>query len=114
MKKIFIVMIVAVFGLVSISASVHAADKGDKRKGKYAYRNVYKKCHETDPSVSLTPALSPDTKTMAQWQRVFDNKEFDQFGCKAVWDALSADDLENICSYLISGAADSPTPAKCK
>lgn len=114
MKKITVIMIIAMFGFVSLSASVYAQDAGNKRKGKFAYRNVYKTCHETDPSMSLTPPISPDTKTMAQWDRVFEAKDFDMFGCKAVWDTLSDEDILNIHTYLRSGAADSPTPAKCK
>jgi cytochrome c553 len=112
MKKIIVMATIALFTLVSI-ASVHA-EEGNKRKGKYAYRGVYKKCHAMDASAPAKPPVNPDTKTMAQWKRVFENKDFDQFGCKQAWDELSDEDLANICAYLVSGAADSPTPAKCK
>lgn len=112
MKKTIAIILIALFGTVSIS-SVALAKKGNKRKGKFTYRNVYKECHKIDPSVSITPPINPDTKTMAQWDRVFENKNFDQFGCKDVWGKLSEGDLVNIHTYLRSGAADSPTPARC-
>lgn len=114
MKKTIATLMILLFGFVCIAASVNAQDAGDKRKGKYAYRNVYKKCNKLDPSVSKKPPINPDSKTMAQWQRVFDKKDFGQFGCKQVWDTLDQDDLNNIRAYLKSGAIDSPTPAKCK
>lgn len=110
-SRILLMMIVA---LVSVAMTVHADDQGDKRKGKYTYRNIYKAAHAKDASVSLTPPVSPDTKTIAQWTKVFETKDFAQFGCKDAWDKLSEQDLKNICAYLVSGAADSPTPAKCK
>ena len=112
MKKtrIFLMMIVA---LVSVALTVQA-EEGDKRKGKYAYRNVYKTCHAKDQAAPKTPLVNPDSKTQAQWKKVFETKDFNQFGCKDVWAKLSAEDLNNICAYLVSGAADSPTPAKCK
>ena len=56
----------------------------------------------------------PDTKTQAQWTRVFEKKDFDQFGCQEEWSALSEGDLSDIYAYLHDHAADSPTPAKCK
>ncbi len=110
-SRIAVIMIASV---LCLSFAVHAADEGDKRKGKYAYRNVFKTCHAQNPSVSEKPSINPDAKTQAQWKKIFDTKDFAQFGCKDVWAKLSAEDLNNICSYLVSGAADSPTPAKCK
>jgi hypothetical protein len=109
--KIFVMMIVALVGFV---LTVHAEDQGNKVKGKYLYRGIYKSAHEKDPSVSAKPPLNPDSKTMAQWKKVFDTKDFAQFGSKDAWDKLSDKDLKDICAYLVSGAADSPTPAKCK
>jgi hypothetical protein len=38
---------------------------------------------------SAKPPISPDTKTQAQWTRLFDKKDFAEFGCKPEWDALS-------------------------
>ncbi len=112
MKKTRIVTMM-LLAVVFFAFTVHAED-GDKRKGKYAYRNVYKTCHAKDPKSPDKPPVNPDSKTQAQWKKIFDTKDFAQFGCKDVWSKLSDEDLKNICAYLVSGAADSPTPAKCK
>lgn len=104
----------SIAALLCLALTVHAEDQGDKRKGKYAYRNLYKACHAADPAASETPPLNPDTKTQAQWEKVFETKDFAAFGCADAWAKLSDEELKNICAYLVSGAADSPTPAKCK
>ena len=114
MKKSIIALLIAVFCMTTLAATVHAGSKGNKRKGKFTYRKVYKECHAADASVSAKPGISPDSKTMAQWDRFFTKKDFSTFGCKAQWDALSEQDLLHILTYMKSGAADSPTPAKCK
>jgi hypothetical protein len=99
---------------LSFIGVVMAAEKGNSRKGKYTYRKVYKSCSERGAVASAKPTLSPDTKTQAQWTRVFEKKEFDQFGCKGEWSALSEEELSDIYAYLHDHAADSPSPAKCK
>lgn len=91
-----------------------AMEKGNKRKGKYTYRKVYKACNERGEVDSPKPPVNPDAKTQAQWERAFENKDFEEFGCKQEWNALSEEDLSDIYAYLYEHAADSPTPAKCK
>ncbi len=93
---------------------VWALEKGNKRKGKYTYRKVYKSCMTRGEVDSPRPVINPDAKTRAQWTRVFEKGDFEQFGCQQEWQALSEKDLGNIYSYLWEFAADSPTPAKCK
>ncbi|MDC0357961.1 cytochrome c family protein [Oligoflexia bacterium] len=90
-----------------------AEPDGNDRKGKYSYRGVYKACNARGEVESTKPALNPDSKTRAQWERVFKKKDFEQFGCAKEWEALSEDELNNILAYLWEHAADSPTPAKC-
>lgn len=113
MKKMMISVLTLFLTFGFISAAL-ALDKGNNRKGKYTYRKIYKACHERGAVDSKKPVLSPDTKTQAQWTRVFENKDFDQFGCQEEWTALSTEDLADIYAYLHDHAADSPTPAKCK
>jgi len=111
-KQVFIIlMMITVFAFTAIS---FAEDLGDERKGKYAYRNVYKACYQRGEVDSKKPPISPDKKTQAQWKRIFDKKEFEIFGCKEEWDKLSKQDIQDIFAYLYYHAADSPTPAKCK
>ena len=103
--------ILLTFSFVGVSL---AAEKGNDRKGKYTYRKVYKACFERGAVESKKPPLSPDTKTQAQWTRVFEKKDFEQFGCQQEWSSLSQEDLGDIFAYLHGHAADSPSPAKCK
>ena len=112
-KKIIISLLTAVFLFTSVGM-VLAGDKGNKRKGKYTYRKIYQACNERGEIESAKPAINPDSKTQAQWTRVFEKKDFEDFGCKEEWDKLSDQDLLDVFTYLHSGAADSPTPAKCK
>lgn len=98
----------------SFTAVSFADDSGDERKGKYAYRKVYKECNNRGEVDSKKPILGPDSKTQAQWKRVFDKKKFKDFGCAEEWNKLSEQDLLNIYTYLHAHAADSPSPAKCK
>ena len=98
----------------SFTAVTFAADEGNERKGKYAYRKVYKAWKKRGEIDSPKPVLSPDSKTQAQWKRVFDKKKFKKFGCVEEWNKLSEQDLLNIYTYLHAHAADSPSPAKCK
>ena len=91
-----------------------AMEKGNKRKGKYTYRKVYKACSERGEVDSPKPVLNPDAKTQAEWEDTFDNKKFEEFKCAEEWSNLSDKDLSDIFTYLWSDASDSPTPAKCK
>lgn len=111
-KAIF--LITATIFLFSSVGVALALEKGNKRKGKYTYRKVYKACMERGEVDSPKPPISPDAKTQAQWTRLFEKKDFEDFGCKSEWEALSENDLTDIYTYLHDHAADSPTPAKCK
>lgn len=91
-----------------------ALEEGNKRKGKYTYRKVYKACFERGQVESKIPHISPDTKTQAQWTTVFESGDFEQFGCQEDWSELSQEEINDIYAYLFNFAADSPTPAKCK
>ena len=113
LKRLVLVLMAMVFVFTTLSIGF-AAGKGNARKGKYTYRNVYKSCNQRGEIDSPKPLLSPDTKTQAQWKRTFDKKDFDQFKCKEEWSKLSEKDLNDIFTYLHDHAADSPSPAKCK
>ena len=112
-KKLFFLAVGMIMALSFASASF-AEDNGDERKGKYAYRKVYKACNKRGEVDSPKPPLSPDSKTQVQWKRLFDKKKFEKFGCAEEWNKLSEQDLLNIYTYLHAHAADSPSPAKCK
>lgn len=111
-KKMFWVALALVL-TVSFAGAAWSTE-GNKRKGKYIYRKVYKECHERGEVNSPKPPLNPDAKTQAEWTQVFEQKQFDEFGCKQEWSGLSEEDVTNIYAYLHAHAADSPTPLKCK
>lgn len=114
MIKKTMIGVLALFLTFSFIGVATAIEKGNNRKGKYTYRKVYKACFERGAVESQKPSLSPDTKTQAQWTRVFEKQDFEQFGCQEEWTALSEEELADIFAYLHDHAADSPTPAKCK
>ncbi|MEE4111321.1 MAG: cytochrome c family protein [Desulfobacteraceae bacterium] len=114
MSKRGLFIAIALVFLFSTVGVTFAMEKGNDRKGKYTYRKVYKACMERGEVDSAKPPISPDAKTQAQWTRAFEKKDFEEFGCKAEWDALSESDIADIYAYLHDHAADSPTPAKCK
>ncbi|MCK5311917.1 MAG: cytochrome c family protein [Desulfobacteraceae bacterium] len=116
-KNITLITLIMVFMFTITPLSVAFASEGpdgNKRKGKYTYRKVYKACAETGGVESATPKISPADKTMVQWEEIFENKNFNEFGCNDNWAALAESDILDIYSYFYHHASDSPTPAKCQ
>lgn len=109
MKKRIWITLMTLALVFSFTAATMAGAKGNKRKGKHIYRTTYKACHGDD----VLP-VSPDSKTQAQWIRVFDKEKWGVFGCEETWKAMSEKDLKDVLSYLHGHAFDSPSPAKCK
>ena len=112
-KKIFLTLLAVCFVFSTVGVSF-ALDKGNKRKGKYTYRKVYKACFERGDVESKVPPISPADKTQAEWTAIFESKDFKQFGCNDEWQQLSGTEVTDIYTYLHDHASDSPTPAKCK
>jgi len=113
-KKLVCMAVSILFVLTATTLVFAEGPEGNKRKGKYTYKGVYKACAKRGEVESKTPVLSPGDKTMAQWKRIFDKKDFEAFKCSEEWGNLSEKDVLDIYTYLYSYAADSPTPAKCK
>ena len=109
-----IVIVMAFFFVFSAVGVGFALEKGNKRKGKYTYRKVYKACFERGAVESKTPPISPADKTQAEWEALFSNQDYSQFGCKEEWSTLNETQVADIYTYLYEHASDSPTPAKCK
>jgi hypothetical protein len=51
---------------------------------------------------------------MAQWEVLYEKKDFSEFKCAEEFKGLSDEELLDIFSYLYAHGSDSPTPAKCK
>ena len=82
MSKKMLLAVLAIFMTFSFIGQAIAMEQGNKRKGKYTYRKVYKACHERGEVEIAKPKLNPDAKTQAEWKTLFDNKRFDEFGCQ--------------------------------
>lgn len=114
-KKYITGLLAVAFTILWVSTAFSAeGPDGNKRKGKYTYRKVYKACMTTGEVESETPKISPADKTMAEWKHIFESKQFEEFGCKDNWTQLSDADVLDIYSYFYHHASDSPTPAKCQ
>jgi mono/diheme cytochrome c family protein len=112
-KKLIALSLTLVVTIV-FTGAVSAMEEGNKRKGKYIYRKVYKACHERGAVETAKPPLNPDAHTQAEWKTIFEGKQFDNFGCEEEWSGLSEDQIVDIYTYLHAHASDSPTPLKCK
>lgn len=99
----------AVLLVILLVAIGVAMAEGNARKGKYLFRKNCRSCHAEGGSA---PALSPISKTQAQWQHVFET--IDQLACSNEWDKLSDKDRADMYAQLHGHAFDSPSPAKCK
>ncbi len=112
-RKLIVTVMALLFVFSTISVGL-ALDKGNKRKGKYTYRKVYKACFERGEADSKTPPISPADKTQAEWEALFTSKDYAEFGCSEEWSSLNDTQVTDIYTYLYEHASDSPTPAKCK
>ena len=98
----------------TVVGSALAMEQGNKRKGKYTYRKVYKACHARGAVDTAKPPLNPDAHTQAEWEAMFDKQDYSVFGCDEEWGKLSDKSVTDIFTYLHAHASDSPTPLKCE
>lgn len=112
-RKVIVAAMAFFFVFSTVGVSL-ALEKGNKRKGKYIYRKVYKACFERGAVDSQVPPISPADKSQAEWEAIFTSKDFSQFGCEEEWNNLDDTQVTDIYTYLFEHASDSPTPAKCK
>jgi hypothetical protein len=87
------------------------AKKPNARKGKYLFRKHCRSCHSEKGEAK---ALSPISKTQAEWTAVFKNGEFKHLKCNDVWSERKEKDLNDMYAYMHDHAYDSPSPLKCK
>jgi hypothetical protein len=106
-----ILSILTLLLVVVFAGSIIAAEKGNSRKGKNTFRKSCRECHLEGGKAQ---EMSPSNKTQAQWDTVFSKDKYKTFPCKAEWEKLTPEDLNDIYAYLYEHAFDSPSPAKCK
>ena len=102
--KILICLMIVIFTVTSALA----AKGGNPKKGKYLYKKNCKACHSAEEAGGL---LTPMSKTMSQWDRVF--RKGKHKGGQEAWDKLQEKDLKDINQFLYDHAADSPSPQTC-
>ncbi|OQX63494.1 MAG: hypothetical protein B5M56_02735 [Desulfococcus sp. 4484_241] len=107
-EKMVVFLTIACFLLVTAGMSIAGQKAGNEKKGKYLFRKNCRSCHIDGGSAK---ALSPNSKTQAQWDRAF--KKHERLQCADEWKKLSEKDLKDILSYLYNHAFDSPSPATC-
>jgi len=96
------------FGFISTALAV---DYGNSRKGKYLFRKTCRTCHKDGATAT---ALSPDSKTQAQWERAFKPEKVAEYSCNTEWEKMSESERLDVFTYVHKFAFDSPSPAKCK
>ena len=105
-KKIMITIVIALVSICFVTTSL-AMEMGNKRKGKYTYRKLYKACMARGEVDSPKPTVNPDAHTQAEWEQIFDSRNFAEFGCQEEWGKASDKDVVDIFTYLYSHASDS-------
>ncbi|MFZ3045960.1 MAG: cytochrome c [Desulfatirhabdiaceae bacterium] len=111
MKRTLISIITLVL-LTVFAASLMGAEKGGNgRKGKYTFRKSCRECHMEGGKAQ---EMSPSNKTQAQWDSAFAADKYKGYACKAEWEKLTPEDINDIYAYMWEHAFDSPSPAKCK
>ncbi len=111
MKRFCISIFTLAFLLVSVAALMGAEPGGNSRKGKYTFRKSCRECHVENGKAK---EMSPADKTQADWDGIFAAGSYQKFPCKAEWEKLTPEDLNDIYAYMRDHAFDSPSPAKCK
>ncbi len=111
MKK-FLLIGLTLFGffgfvLSPVLGAGNFTPNGNERKGKYLFRKYCRKCHDG----SSAKVISPNSKTMDEWQDTFNN--YQSLKCKDEWDKIRHKDLNDIFTFLHNHAYDSPQPATC-
>lgn len=102
--KVLILLMIVVF----TASTALAVKGGNPKKGKYLYKKHCKDCHS---SGSEAGELTPMSKTMSQWDRLF--KKNKHKGGPEAWDKMKPQELKDINQFLFDHAADSPSPQTC-
>jgi len=82
--------------------------KPSAKKGKYYYKKTCKGCHTKDAEGG---ELTPVSKTIKQWERVF--KKGKHYGEEMFDEAFDETQMIHIQKFLINHAADSDQPETC-
>jgi mono/diheme cytochrome c family protein len=110
-KKIVAIALTLVFLFGAVGFVKAVTGDGNYRKGKYLFRKSCRSCHIEEGSAKV---LEPLTLTQAEWTEAFSDEKIAAYACKDEWAKMSAEEINDVYTYLWMYAKDSPTPAKCK
>jgi len=99
-------LLILALALTFTATSALAVEGGNTRKGKYLFKKSCKACHSEGAEGG---AVTPLSKTMAQWDRMFKKSKHDP----KAWEGLAEKDLLDINQFLFDHAADSDQPETC-
>jgi len=108
LKKLNTILMTVIL-LAAFTSPMSVFGKANARKGKYLYRKHCRTCHKDGGSAK---ALSPISKTQAEWDKVF--KSYKSLACKDEWEKRKKKDMKDLHAHLWGHAYDSPSPAKCE
>lgn len=104
--KLFFILLIAFF---MVAPGIALAKKPNARKGKYLFRKYCRTCHKEGASAK---ALSPVSKTQAEWDKLF--KNYTNLACADEWAKRKEKEIKDMHAHLWGHAYDSPSPAKCE
>ncbi|BDU77362.1 c-type cytochrome [Mesoterricola sediminis] len=89
-----------------LALPLSAEPKGSDTKGKFYFKKQCKTCHEKGAA-----ALTPLSRTQAQWRKFFDAGKHK--GEAMAPKLATPEQLLDIKTFLINHASDSPQPETC-
>jgi cytochrome c5 len=94
--------------LVAFTAALAYAG-GSETKGKFHFKKTCKPCHVKNAKAG---EVTPMTKTQEQWQRYFKAGKHNK-GVEDLTNFLTPEQLNDVQTFLVNHAADSPQPETC-
>lgn len=95
--------------VLAILAAPLSAEGGSDTKGKYFFKKTCKTCHAEGASAK---AITPLSKTQAQWKAYFAAGKHDG-GKEALSKVLKPEQAKDVQTFLVNHASDSPQPETC-
>ena len=108
MGKIIIIVSILVLFLGTIEIGL--AQKGNPQKGRMLFTRNCRSCHIKDGKAKL---LYISRRKQADWQAAFAKEKYMTYPCKEIWQKLPDQDIQDLLSYFMDGAADGVMPHDC-
>lgn len=96
--------------LALVGPVLAAQAKGSDTKGKFYFKKSCKTCHS---GKGAAEAISPLSKTQAQWRKFFQGGKHGKAGTPLSPKFGTPEQILDIQTFLINHASDSPQPETC-